>query len=170
VGSRTVEFDDPQLNVRHVRGPDPTRVVVSASGRLLHDGKRRRIFDGAGATVVTTDAAARLLPASLPPGARIVALGGGAHAELEVGRICEALRAHGITSLFVEGGARTLSSFLRQGAIDLLQIHIAPRILGSGLGAFALPEVDSMDESRRFSIESFTLDGELLVECRARTG
>lgn len=38
----------------------------------------------------------------------------------------------GIKSLYIEGGAQTLSTFLEQGYYDRISAYIAPKILGSG--------------------------------------
>jgi diaminohydroxyphosphoribosylaminopyrimidine deaminase / 5-amino-6-(5-phosphoribosylamino)uracil reductase len=82
--------------------------------------------------------------------------------------ILAALAARGVHSLYLEGGTRTLSSFLRAGCIDLLQIHIAPVVLGSGLPSFELPEVDSLRAAHSFVMQHAALDGDVLLTCWPR--
>ena len=52
VGAGTVAADDPQLNVRRVRGRNPARVVIDPTGRL-QPGGRWLARDGAARLVVT---------------------------------------------------------------------------------------------------------------------
>lgn len=44
-------------------------------------------------------------------------------------------RENGVTSLMVEGGARTLESFLQEGLFDELRIETSPGIIGNGVPA-----------------------------------
>ena len=64
-----------------------------------------------------------------------------------------ALRAAGIRTVLVEGGAALASSFLQEALVDRLIIFRAPLMLGSGaLNAFAgLPSV-SLDAARRWRV------------------
>lgn len=168
VGRRTVEIDDPRLTVRHVAGPDPVRVVLGGGdGPARGDGDARgfRVFDGAGATLVR-----RTGSDGPPPQGRVdlVALPAAAGGRIRPADVCAALRKRGLASVFVEGGGQTLSAFVEHDAIDVLHLHLAGLILGSGIDSFRLPEIASIAEGRRFRIEAFQLDGEILLECRPR--
>jgi 5-amino-6-(5-phosphoribosylamino)uracil reductase/diaminohydroxyphosphoribosylaminopyrimidine deaminase/5-amino-6-(5-phosphoribosylamino)uracil reductase len=165
VGRRTVERDDPRLTVREVEGNSPARVVVSGSGKILGSWRNYRAFDGEGATVLCGIGASR---ASRDADGRVTVVGlpcevGG---RIEAKAISGALATRGLRSAFVEGGGVTVSGFLESGWVDLLHLHVAPLILGSGIDAFTLPEVHSVREGRRLLTEHFLLEGELLLECR----
>jgi len=167
IGARTVEHDDPQLTVRHVQGKDPVRVILNASGSVLDAGRSFRVFEGAGSTLLCSPARATRLAREEKPGrVRVVPLECGGDALISPETICGALRKCGHHSVFVEGGAFTLSKFLELGLIDVLHIHVAPMILGSGINSISLPEVKRVQEGRHVRMEHFTLDGELLLECR----
>jgi len=167
VGARTVEHDDPQLTVRHVEGENPVRVILNASGSVLDAGTPYRVFEGDGSTVLCSPArAVRLAREKKPDGVRVVPLACREDALISPETICRALRRCGLHSVFVEGGAFTLSRFLELGLIDVLHIHVAPMILGSGINSISLPEVKKVQEGRPVQMEHFTLDGELLLECR----
>ena len=164
VGRRTLEVDDPQLTVRHVPGPSPRRVVLSASGSALRTPCERRAFTGDGATVVVLEGA---WAEPAPEGVEVLVARAGAAGYCDPVAITDALRRRGYSSLFVEGGATTISTFLAAGAIDLLHLHIAPIVLGSGVDSFALPEITTIGDGKRFVIATFAMDGEVLLECRA---
>lgn len=51
-------------------------------------------------------------------------------------QLCELVRelfVRGIRGVLVEGGAATLTSFLREGLWDRLELFVAPKVLGAGL-------------------------------------
>jgi riboflavin-specific deaminase-like protein len=138
VGAGTVAADDPVLTVRHVPGRNPVRAVIDPMGRLPAN---RKIFtDGAARTLVLTGVAdgpgERLLLAAEPDG---IAPAG----------ILAALRDLGLNRMFIEGGGRTVSSFLQAGLLDRLQIAVAPMMIGSGIPAITLPAIDSLDSALR---------------------
>lgn len=122
VGSETVLSDDPDLTVR-VDGvtQNPIRVVLDTQGRLSQD-----------CTLVKTLHKAPLL----------VLTASGDHALRNTGAdivICDphniknvmgVLSQRGINSVFVEGGAKVHSAFLRAGLCDSLMIYRAPKVLG----------------------------------------
>ena len=164
VGAATVLADDPLLTVRHVTGPNPRRIVLSGSGRVLQHGSGAKLFGGDGCDVVVAaghDAAAVHAPSRLVV---IPARG----ATLPPPAILSALQSSGVHSLFVEGGAGTISSFLAAGAIDLMQVHIAPKILGSGLPSVFLPIVEHVRDGLTMVMDHAGLDGDLLLSCWPR--
>jgi riboflavin-specific deaminase-like protein len=147
VGSRTLNMDRPRLTVRRVNGDNPVRIVV---------GKELR---GLGS----------LLRASRDP---VILIGGEAPCDdgrcLEIrlkrkdgfvptGRILKELYKRGIHSVYIEGGAITVSRFLQENNLDIVQVHISPLILGPGLTGFLLPPVHKISQALRFKTLSYTL-------------
>jgi 3,4-dihydroxy 2-butanone 4-phosphate synthase/GTP cyclohydrolase II len=136
VGIGTVIADDPRLNVRLVRGPDPQPVVVDSRlrfpswSRLLREPGRRP-------WIVTTEAADRGRQSKLEAaGARIIRLPAGPDGLVSLPVLLDFLAgssAH-IRSVMVEGGATVISNFLAGYLADRLVLTIAPLLLG-GLNA-----------------------------------
>jgi riboflavin-specific deaminase-like protein len=161
VGSQTVLHDDPQLTVRRCTGTSPVRVVVDPERRL--DATQRVFRDGAAPTLllVAEDRAGEGPDpglAELVPIARI----GGQLDPLEIRRV---LARRGLVRLFVEGGGGTVSRFLAAGALDRLQITIAPVILGSGRPGLVLPEISDLADSLRPRTRRFDFGDDTLIEC-----
>lgn len=138
VGIGTVIADDPQLNVRLVRGPDPQPIVVDSRlrfpswARLLREPGRRP-------WIVTTELAGRSRQAELEAaGARVVRLPSGPDGLVSLSALLGFLGGDdvGIRSLMVEGGATVISHFLAEHLADRLVLTIAPMLLG-GLNAVA---------------------------------
>jgi len=52
---------------------------------------------------------------------------------LRAGDILKVIAGLGISSVLVEGGARTIRTFLEEGLVNKMYCFVAPKILGSGL-------------------------------------
>jgi diaminohydroxyphosphoribosylaminopyrimidine deaminase/5-amino-6-(5-phosphoribosylamino)uracil reductase len=162
VGAGTIHCDDPQLTVRLVPGPNPTRVVLDPRRQLRAD------------HVVFTDGAApTLVLCADGPGRRGAQLGqaevigvGSRDGSMCCVAVLEALAARGLRRVFVEGGGITVSRFLAAGCLDRLQITIAPLIIGSGRPSISLPEIGRLSESLRPTVRKFDLGRDVLFECR----
>ncbi|NOT56534.1 MAG: RibD family protein [Deltaproteobacteria bacterium] len=155
IGARTLARDKPQLTVRHVPGTNPTRIMLGSMFEHLDYLKQ-----------VSTAPICLLSARSLAPqeGVEIVQLA--CHNGLiSCAAILAALYQRGIHSVYIEGGARTTSYFLHERALDVVQLHIAPVIFGSGLNAFAMPRIQQAAESLRFTAQTFVPvdDGMLFI-------
>ncbi|MFO1425879.1 MAG: dihydrofolate reductase family protein [Steroidobacteraceae bacterium] len=77
---------------------------------------------------------------------------------------CCALHARGVRRLFVEGGGRTVSAFLRAGLLARLQVTIAPLLIGSGRPAVRLPGSRALADCLRAPHRVFRMGGDVLFE------
>ena len=132
VGIATAITDDPLLTARIEPPPvaQPTRVVFDRHARLSSQSALARTAREIPTIVVTTKTAR--LPADL---ANAGVEGLPAH---DLDDALVKLKARGVISLLVEGGAGLAASFLGAGSVDRLVIFQAPIVLGAGsLGAFS---------------------------------
>jgi diaminohydroxyphosphoribosylaminopyrimidine deaminase/5-amino-6-(5-phosphoribosylamino)uracil reductase len=164
VGAGTVVADDPQLTVRRVPGRSPARVVIDPTGRLRGPAKWLE-SDGAPCFVVTADSTAQW-PAA--PGSEHIRL----RAEnglIPPRVIIDALFARGLRRLLIEGGARTISSFIDAGCVDRLHLLVAPIIIGSGRSGLDLHPVAELGRALRPRTTLYPLaGGEFLIDCDLR--
>jgi len=144
VGARTLQHDKPQLTVRHVSGQNPLRVVIGNNSICELEHQDNQILQ------IRTQKISPDKSAVANPVADSSLLIPSAAGELDCAGILNALYLRNVRSVYIEGGASTTSAFLRQQALDQVQIHIAPRILGSGLTGFTLNEVDNMNSALQF--------------------
>ncbi|KAJ7657973.1 dihydrofolate reductase-like domain-containing protein [Mycena rosella] len=150
VGIGTALNDDPQLNTRHLppdaaphRAPRP--VVLDSSLRLSptckllanhtkRAGRRPWVVAVAPSSASAPDAEWQTrFEALTAAGARILLLAPEGH---DIPALLALLRAEGIRSLMVEGGARIIASFLAAaGCVDTLLVTTAPVFVGAaGVG------------------------------------
>lgn len=130
VGVGTVLADDPQLTVRMVPGASPIRVVLDSTLRIPADAKV--LDDDAGTVIITTERASRAkrdLIERMGAGVRVAARCGDG---VEIRAALRILSEMGVRSVMVEGGAKVITSFLKQGLVDRLIVSVAPKLLGRG--------------------------------------
>lgn len=162
VGAQTVVNDDPLLTVRLASGSNPTRVVLDPHGRVS---AMARVFSGpdaptlwvTGPDVVTIgEAASHLTQVQLgaPP--------------WPAGDVVEALRARGLRRVLVEGGGRTVSTFLAAGALDRLFLTTVPVLLGDGVPGVRVPAVDTVADAPRWPLRRFPLGDDTCLEFTLR--
>lgn len=169
VGMGTVLADDPALTVRDARAPRvaPTRVVFSRSGRLP-------------VTSVLASSAPQipvLVMAHDPDPAYEVTLnemGVELIPATSLGEALRALRARGIQSILVEGGARLAGALLFEGLVDRLVVFTAPVVLGAGaLNAFLLAPSQRTEDATRLRVierQAFGDDLMTVYALQGRTG
>lgn len=158
VGIGTALADDPQLNVRLTKGANPVRIVLDPSARLTPNAK-----------VWHEDGTRRLwlvnnIPSSpMPPGVELIVLNTPS-GHIDPKDILRALHARGLRRVLIEGGAETVSRFMRAGCIDRLHLLVAPIIMGSGRPAFNLPAIQTMDEALRLHTKAYVLEDEVVYD------
>ncbi|WP_375596103.1 RibD family protein [Algihabitans albus] len=157
VGGATAALDDPRLTTRRVGGPHAVRVVLDPKRRLSPD---LAVFrDGACETLLIA------AEADAPHGqAEVVAAPLAADGRLAPRGVIEALTRRGLRRLFVEGGGVTVSRWLAAGALDRLQVTVAPMILGSGRPGLTLPPIEDLNLALRPPCGTYGMGGDVLFD------
>ncbi len=111
VGKNTVKNDNPSLTVRAVAGNNPIRIVLDSSAEL---DSRLNVFDGTAKTIVLNtkrkEQSAQYSFLQLD--------------EMTPAKIVSALHQEGIQSVMIEGGARTLQSFIDANLWDEAKVIV----------------------------------------------
>jgi len=159
VGVGTVLADAPRLTTRHCAGPDPARVVLDPRGRL--SASASVVADGAAPTIVVHGEG---VTPTLPAHVDRLTLATDGDGRLWPPAVLAALAERGLTRILVEGGGRTVSSFVAAQALDRLQFAVAPLLIGSGLPALSLPVVDTLETALRPPCRRFDLGPDTLFD------
>jgi diaminohydroxyphosphoribosylaminopyrimidine deaminase/5-amino-6-(5-phosphoribosylamino)uracil reductase len=136
VGMGTVRADNPALTVRHVKGRDPYRIVVTSSAQFPR--KCRLVAENDDAkTVVATSASkvSALARTAARYGLIIWEIEQDRNGCLRLADLLAKAGGFGIRSLLVEGGSHLTTSLLEAGLIDKYVAFVAPRVIGSGRDA-----------------------------------
>jgi diaminohydroxyphosphoribosylaminopyrimidine deaminase / 5-amino-6-(5-phosphoribosylamino)uracil reductase len=159
VGVGTALADNPQLTVRGVAGPQPSRVVIDPKGRL---GADARIFaDNGVRRVLIIAEGTRCSP---PPGVEMIVLPE-IDGQIAPSAIVSALASYGMRRILIEGGASTVSRFLAAGCLDRLHVMVAPIILGAGGPGLILPALERADQAQRMPIRVHKIEDDVLFDC-----
>jgi riboflavin-specific deaminase-like protein len=135
IGNNTIKSDEPKLTVRNVEGKSPIKIIVGNSKSNLEsllqdiDGplisfSNKKLYendDRVNENIYEGD-------------------------YVSSNDILHHLKKMGIHSLFIEGGATTVSCFLKEKNIVSFQTHIANKILGSGIPVINLDAINTIDE------------------------
>lgn len=166
VGMGTVLADDPALTVRDAKAPrvPPVRVVFSRSGRLPVTSVLARTARDVPVLVMAHDpdpayeATLNEMGVELVPAASL-------------GEALRALRARGVHSILVEGGARLAGALMFDGLVDRLVVFTAPVVLGAGaLNAFLLAPAQRAEQAERMRIVQRQAFGDDLMTVYALEG
>ncbi|GEK57949.1 bifunctional diaminohydroxyphosphoribosylaminopyrimidine deaminase/5-amino-6-(5-phosphoribosylamino)uracil reductase RibD [Marinococcus halophilus] len=152
VGIGTVLSDDPSLTARVPEtGVTPTRVVLDSTLRMPENS--RMLKDGAAPVYILTNEPAdtektrRLEEA----GAEVIPVASGVK---NISAVLDVLGETKIVSLFVEGGAGVLGSFLEAEMIQEYLMYVAPMVIGgeNAPGVYQGSGISTLQEARAFSL------------------
>jgi len=135
VGAGTVRSDDPRLTVRHARGPQPWRIILSANleippgAHVFSDGRQARTI------VFTRDATSEAkISRWQTAGIQVYRLPETENGKVAFSALLKTLyRQFGIASLLVEGGQQIFSLLVQEALWDEWIVLQTPKILGSGV-------------------------------------
>jgi diaminohydroxyphosphoribosylaminopyrimidine deaminase / 5-amino-6-(5-phosphoribosylamino)uracil reductase len=170
VGDNTIRTDNPGLTVRHVKGRQPYRVILSSAldislkSTILTD-------EYADRTIIVTSSSiykkeVKKVERIISLGARVYPLKAGKNNLISLPLLLLFLGKINISSLFVEGGRDVFTSFLSEGLIDKLIFFIAPKIYGKGISSFNENNLKDFNqiELKNYSIEKMGPDLMIIAE------
>lgn len=126
VGTQTAVADNPKLNTRLWDGPDPVRIVLDRKLRIPEDSA---LFDGSIKTIVFTENFEKA-----PAKKNLIFEAIDFNGEITK-QVCEVLFQHEIQSVIIEGGAKTLQTFIDAGLWDEARVFTGKIQLQRGIKA-----------------------------------
>jgi diaminohydroxyphosphoribosylaminopyrimidine deaminase/5-amino-6-(5-phosphoribosylamino)uracil reductase len=168
VGVGTVLKDDPQLTVRLVRGRNPLRVVADSRLRIpLSAGILREQEIAPTIIAATSQADIEKKLALNVMGIEVLTVEEDSEGMIGLKDMLQKLGKKNISSVLVEGGATTITSFIRQWLADKLVVIMAPKIMGKGVEAVGDLGVLQVGRAMKLSFEKVYRRGEdIVVEAR----
>lgn len=147
IGAGTARTDNPQLTVRHVKGNNPLRIVVTTSASLPSDLELFTDNDDGKTVVATTD--------------EVIATGAyrkvtawallRSDEGIDVAELLAEAARRGIMSILVEGGAGLITSLMRRKLVDKYYQFMAPLLIGDGLNAIGDIGIAKMSQAVHFA-------------------
>lgn len=150
VGRGTVEQDDPQLDVRLVKGCDPLVVVLDSQLRLAD--KDYKVWREGTLVYTLADPDPDRVAALAAKSVEVVPVATVADGGLDLNAVLDNLGERNIRSLLVEGGGEVLGSFVRSGNWNIAHLFMAPRFLGKGRPLLGQWGVSAVSEGPKLRI------------------
>ncbi len=160
VGMGTVRTDNPALTVRHVRGENPYRIVLSGSLRfpskcalLDNNDDFRTIVAGPEKEIE------RFGRTRKAKGIILWKVRRDRRGFLDLQDFLKRADDFGLRSLLVEGGSRIVTSFMKAKLVDKYVAIVAPLLLGKGVEAVGDLNIKQIAGAIRLENVSFGSDG-----------
>jgi len=168
VGINTVLADNPQLTVRLVKGRSPIRIILDSRLRMPLDAEIVRTRDVAPVIIAATTQADMEKESHLRElGIEVLETQSDISGGIDLQGLLKALGERNISSLLVEGGAKVITSFLRQKLADKFIVAVAPKILGKGTDAVGELDIARISQSLPLKFQKITRAGEdIVIEAR----
>ena len=152
VGVNTIIKDNPLLTTRNMKGSSPMRIIIDPSLKLTN---RLNIFkDGNKNIVFTQKVSNKKLNNTI-----IYKLPKKNFTKLIYQKIIDL----NFNYILVEGGATTISNFLEQELLDIMQFIIAPIIIGSGIDSVKLKSISNLKYALRPKSILYKLGDEMIA-------
>ena len=132
VGIGTVLADDPQLNVRLLKGSNPVRIVLDSSLRIPLKSQLLTDESAYKTIVATTSKNLEKIETIKKTGAQVWQFEKDKNGRIPLPELLKKIGQDNKSSIMVEGGAQIFTSFIKENLSDRIVFFIAPKILGSG--------------------------------------
>lgn len=134
MGTNTAVADNPQLNTRLWDGPNPVRIVIDQHLRIIKDSA---LFDGSIKTILicgNTTINLETIPLRQTECEYLVIETNDFEKEIAA-QICQILYQHELQSVIIEGGSRTIQTFINAGLWDEARVLTGKIQFEKGLAA-----------------------------------
>ena len=152
VGSNTIKKDDPLLTTRKIKGTNPKRIIIDGSlslnnkYKIFNDGNENIIFTKSNKNIrLNNSTIIRLKEKNFTK------------------NFITQIKKLKYKNILVEGGSKTISEFINNNYIDILQFMIAPILIGSGINSLNLKEISNLNKAIRPKSNFNELENEIIV-------
>ena len=152
VGVNTIRKDDPLLTTRAIKGPNPQRIIIDPSLKLTNkyqvfkDGMPNIIFTHSEINKKFNNTQIYKLPE-----------------RNFTNLIYQNINRLGYKLVLVEGGSKTISKFLENKLLNIMQFIIAPTIIGSGINSINIEPITNLKNVIRTKNNIFKFGKEIIV-------
>ena len=152
VGVNTIRKDDPLLTTRAIKGPNPQRIIIDPSLKLTN--KYKVFKDGMPNIIFTHSKLNKKFNNT-----QIYKLPERNFTNL----IFQNINRLGYKLVLVEGGSKTISKFLENKLLNIMQFIIAPTIIGSGINSINIEPITNLKNVIRTKNNIFKFGKEIIV-------
>jgi diaminohydroxyphosphoribosylaminopyrimidine deaminase/5-amino-6-(5-phosphoribosylamino)uracil reductase len=137
----------------------PEQEVLRQPRKFVLDSQLRtpvsaKLLQGASATIVHASSNSEVEESFRQVGANLLYLPGkgGSKTQVDLPALMSVIGEQQINELHVEAGAKLSGALIAANCVDELLLYLAPKLLGSGAGMFALPELQHLNQARELDL------------------
>lgn len=132
VGVQTIIDDDPELNVRHIKGRNPVRIIADSKLRIPEDARVLKHKDQKKTwLLITDDVDAEKVKRIKKLGVQLISCRAAANGRVEMKHAMNEIARRDVASILVEGGGTVHAALLADGLWDEMIIAVAPMLIGA---------------------------------------
>ena len=152
VGVNTIRKDDPLLTTRAIKGPNPQRIIIDPSLKLTNkykvfkDGMHNIIFTHSKINKKFNNTKIYKLPE-----------------RNFTNLIYQNINRLGYKLVLVEGGSKTISKFLENKLLNIMQFIIAQTFIGSGINSINIEPITNLKNVIRTKNNIYKFGKEIIV-------
>ena len=166
VGIETVLADNPQLTPRPSKGKQILRIVLDGKLRFPLESKLLETIDESPLLIISSQDAINSQDDKASQirekGGEIISIAQNDNGRCDLNKLLEELSKRNIQRLMVEGGAKIISSFLRENLADEIVTYIAPKLFAGKGDVNITKELDSIENILDlFYTETALFDGDV---------
>jgi diaminohydroxyphosphoribosylaminopyrimidine deaminase / 5-amino-6-(5-phosphoribosylamino)uracil reductase len=157
IGGHTAAIDNPQLNVRHIVGRDPYRIVLHSKNESYENLRLvNKNEDGKTIIACSPEDAAKYSGNNI----KIWEIDTYNDGRLNLSKLLIRAGKEKISSILVEGGGQLFTSFLKRKLVDKIYFAIAPKILGNGVPSISNLGIDTLEHSIEITDARYKHEGD----------
>ena len=160
IGAATAKIDNPHLNVRHVKGRNPKKIIIDGN---FSTETNLNVYNSKDETILFTSIARYYQKKEelSRKNVKIVEFESDNNGYINVDKMLITLGEEKITSILVEGGAEIFSTFFNKNLWDEMIILQAPILIGNGISSIKSLE---KRELKLFSLEKLGIDAKYIFK------
>lgn len=162
VGKNTVEHDNPELTVRHIKGRNPYRIVIDKALALNLNNKLFSDKFTDKTIIIASKEPDEFLSRILEQRNIKVIKAKTKNGLIDIKDAMKKIGRLNISSILIEGGAFTFSEFIRQKSADEILLFTSPKLMGKGISTFKSDL--KFDFTKAKSISAGTLGKDFLLK------
>lgn len=151
VGSGTVRADNPSLTVRHVRGKNPYRIVLTTSGKfpknlnLFINNEDNKTVAAAPANVLKNEKFKNVIcwPVKKTKNG------------LNLSALLKRAGKEGLMSILFEGGSQIATELLKKRLVNKFHFSCSPVLIGEGIDSIGALGINNISDGIKFKNSSF---------------
>ena len=152
VGVNTIRKDDPLLTTRAIKGPNPQRIIIDPSLKLTN---KYKVFKDDMPNIIFTHSKLN----KKFNNTQIYKLPERNFTNL----IYQNINRLGYKLVLVEGGSKTISKFLENKLLNIMQFIIAPSVIGSGINSINIEPITNLKNVIRTKNNIYKFGKEIIV-------